>query len=195
MRTTTTALPLLAVLCLALPLLPGATAKTVRPRQGDYLARLRGSPRQSPWLAVSASLAVVSATDRAAASPPVGRKEDDRVDKLPGQPSGVDFEQYAGYVTVDASAGRALFYYLAEAVGGGSASAAKPLLLWLNGGMAFLLTRSNKVAGLTLVTSRAACFDLFSRVGSPDPRRAMDGQAPGARRWGTAPWRSWARSV
>ncbi|XP_066391400.1 serine carboxypeptidase II-3-like isoform X2 [Miscanthus floridulus] len=135
MRTTTTAtaLPLLVVLCLALPLLPGATAKAARLRQGDYLARLRGSPRP----AESASLAVASATDRAArhaASPPVGRKEDDHVDKLPGQPSGVDFEQYAGYVTVDAAAGRALFYYLAEAVGGGSASAAKPLLLWLNGG-------------------------------------------------------------
>jgi serine carboxypeptidase-like clade 2 len=136
--TTTTALPLLVVLCLVLPLLPGATAKAARPRQGDYLARLRGSP----WPVESASLAVASATDRAgrhAASPPVGRKEDDRVDKLPGQPSGVDFEQYAGYVTVDAAAGRALFYYLAEAGGGGSA--AKPLLLWLNGGMACLVTR------------------------------------------------------
>jgi len=148
--TTTTALPLLVVLCLVLPLLPGATAKAARPRQGDYLARLRGSPRQSSWPAESASLAVASATDRAArhaASPPVGRKEDDHVDKLPGQPSGVDFEQYAGYVTVDAAAGRALFYYLAEAVGGRSASAAKPLLLWLNGGMACLLT--HWVAGLT----------------------------------------------
>ncbi|NP_001147904.2 Serine carboxypeptidase II-3 [Zea mays] len=131
--TSSTLLLAAAVLCLALPLLPGATAKAARARQGDYLARLRGS---SPWPAESASLAV-AATDRAsrhAASPGVGRKEDDRVDRLPGQPSGVDFEQYAGYVTVDAAAGRALFYYLAEAVGGGSASAAKPLLLWLNGG-------------------------------------------------------------
>ena len=132
--TTSTLLLAAAVLCLALPLLPGATAKAARARQGDYLARLRGS---SPWWpAESASLAV-AATDRAsrhAASPPgVGRKEDDRVDRLPGQPSGVDFEQYAGYVTVDAAAGRALFYYLTEAVGGGAA--AKPLLLWLNGGI------------------------------------------------------------
>jgi serine carboxypeptidase-like clade 2 len=45
----------------------------------------------------------------------------------------VDFAQYAGYVTVDAAAGRALFYYLAEAAGNVSA-ASRPLLLWLNGG-------------------------------------------------------------
>lgn len=136
MTRTTTSSTLLtaALLCLALPLLPGATAnKAARRRQGDNLARLRGSP----WPAESSvSLAVAATDDRAsrhAASPPAGRsKEDDRVDKLPGQPSGVDFEQYAGYVTVDAAAGRALFYYLTEAVGGGAA--AKPLLLWLNGG-------------------------------------------------------------
>ncbi|KAK8460973.1 hypothetical protein SEVIR_2G427900v4 [Setaria viridis] len=147
MRTTTsTALPLAAALCLAL-LLPGAAAATKpRLRQGDYLNRLRGSPasaRQS-WQQAESSLAVASpstATDRAQrhasspSSPPaVGRKEDDRVDRLPGQPDGVDFAQYAGYVTVDAAAGRALFYYLAEAGGGASASSRAPLLLWLNGG-------------------------------------------------------------
>uniref|UniRef100_A0A453AKT6 Carboxypeptidase n=1 Tax=Aegilops tauschii subsp. strangulata TaxID=200361 RepID=A0A453AKT6_AEGTS len=73
----------------------------------------------------------------AAVAAEAGRKEADRVEALPGQPSGVDFAQYAGYVTVDAAAGRALFYYLAEAVGGngdGSSSKGKPLLLWLNGG-------------------------------------------------------------
>jgi serine carboxypeptidase-like clade 2 len=35
---------------------------------------------------------------------------------------------------VDAAAGRALFYYLAEADGGAAASSKAPLLLWLNGG-------------------------------------------------------------
>ncbi|WVZ66920.1 hypothetical protein U9M48_016075 [Paspalum notatum var. saurae] len=156
MRTTGTgtARPLLALAaalcCLAL-VLPGATAKA-RPRQGDYLNRLRGSPAASSWQGQAASsLAVSPASDRAkkahaaspspspSPSPGVGRKEDDRVDRLPGQPEGVDFAQYAGYVTVDAAAGRALFYYLAEAeaAGGGGSSAAnagKPLLLWLNGG-------------------------------------------------------------
>ncbi|KAG2638800.1 hypothetical protein PVAP13_2NG640100 [Panicum virgatum] len=148
MRTTTrTALPLLALasaLCLSLALLlPGAAAASKarpRPRQGDYLNRLRGSPasaRQS-WQ-VESSLAVAPASSptaraqRHAAPVVAGHKEDDRVDRLPGQPDGVDFAQYAGYVTVDAAAGRALFYYLAEAAGNVSA-ASRPLLLWLNGG-------------------------------------------------------------
>ena len=150
MRTTTTtrtALPLLALaaaLCLSLALLlPGAAAANKarpRPRQGDYLKRLRRSPasaRQS-WQAES-SLAVAlpspptARAQRHAAPVVAGRKEDDRVDRLPGQPEGVDFAQYAGYVTVDAAAGRALFYYLAEAAGNVSA-ASRPLLLWLNGG-------------------------------------------------------------
>ncbi|URE00690.1 Serine Carboxypeptidase [Musa troglodytarum] len=61
-----------------------------------------------------------------------GLKEKDKIVKLPGQPQGVDFDQYAGYVTVDARSGRALFYYFAEAVGRDSGS--KPLLLWFNGG-------------------------------------------------------------
>ena len=36
-------------------------------------------------------------------------------DGLPGQPKGIKFKQYSGYVTVDAKAGRALFYYFTEA--------------------------------------------------------------------------------
>lgn len=50
---------------------------------------------------------------------------------LPGQPTGFKFRQYSGYVTVDAKAGRALFYYFAEATRNPSK---KPLVLWLNGG-------------------------------------------------------------
>lgn len=55
----------------------------------------------------------------------------DRIDALPGQPDGVNFNQYAGYVTVDPKAGRALFYYFVESP---QHSATKPLVLWLNGG-------------------------------------------------------------
>ncbi|KAJ7518690.1 hypothetical protein O6H91_20G003600 [Diphasiastrum complanatum] len=54
----------------------------------------------------------------------------DLVVDLPGQPI-VSFRQYAGYVTVDERAGRALFYYFTEAE---SDSSSKPLTLWLNGG-------------------------------------------------------------
>ncbi|XP_060217277.1 serine carboxypeptidase 1-like [Lycium barbarum] len=60
-----------------------------------------------------------------------GSKEDDKISKLTGQPSGVNFDQYSGYVTVDADAGRALFYYFTEST---QDSTNKPLVLWLNGG-------------------------------------------------------------
>jgi len=57
--------------------------------------------------------------------------EADRIGSLPGQPP-VNFSMYSGYVTVDAAAGRALFYWLIEAAGAPAESA--PLVLWLNGG-------------------------------------------------------------
>ncbi|KAL6655433.1 hypothetical protein ACP70R_006259 [Stipagrostis hirtigluma subsp. patula] len=58
-------------------------------------------------------------------------KAADKIAALPGQPDGVSFNQYGGYVTVDEKNGRALFYYFVEAT---HDAAAKPLLLWLNGG-------------------------------------------------------------
>ncbi|KAG0503152.1 hypothetical protein HPP92_003224 [Vanilla planifolia] len=54
----------------------------------------------------------------------------DQIDRLPGQPI-VEFKQYSGYVTVDATAGRALFYWFVEAPEDAQPA---PLLLWLNGG-------------------------------------------------------------
>ncbi|KAK4401624.1 Serine carboxypeptidase II-3 [Sesamum angolense] len=62
-------------------------------------------------------------------APQVGLKEADKISTLPGQPS-VNFDQYAGYVTVDPVAGRALFHYFTES----ESSSTKPLVLWLNGG-------------------------------------------------------------
>nr|XP_045084581.1 serine carboxypeptidase 1-like [Aegilops tauschii subsp. strangulata] len=58
-------------------------------------------------------------------------KAADKITALPGQPEGVNFDQYGGYVTVDEENGRALFYYLVESPFGASD---KPLVLWLNGG-------------------------------------------------------------
>ncbi|KAF9622653.1 hypothetical protein IFM89_032574, partial [Coptis chinensis] len=58
-------------------------------------------------------------------------KEADKIETLPGQPEGVDFDQYSGYVTVDPKAGRALFYYFVESP---QNSSTNPLVLWLNGG-------------------------------------------------------------
>ncbi|KAK1302429.1 Serine carboxypeptidase II-3 [Acorus calamus] len=64
-------------------------------------------------------------------SPQEGLRDADKISSLPGQPEGVEFDQYSGYVTVDPKAGRALFYYFVESPVG---APDKPLVLWLNGG-------------------------------------------------------------
>ncbi|KAF3437359.1 hypothetical protein FNV43_RR20112 [Rhamnella rubrinervis] len=69
--------------------------------------------------------------DESKINPQEGLKEKDKIVKLPGQPQ-VEFSQYGGYVTVDRKAGRALYYYFAEAQN--SKASSSPLLLWLNGG-------------------------------------------------------------
>ncbi|CAA7029673.1 unnamed protein product [Microthlaspi erraticum] len=53
----------------------------------------------------------------------------DLVTAFPGQPK-VSFRHYAGYVTVDETNGRALFYWFFEAM---NSPNVKPLVLWLNG--------------------------------------------------------------
>lgn len=83
----------------------------------------------------------------------------DRITSLPGQPQ-VGFQQYSGYVTVDAEKQRALFYYFAEAE---VDPASKPLVLWLNGGLYFftheLLTERERVLfDLILINVSAFCF-------------------------------------
>jgi serine carboxypeptidase-like clade II len=59
-----------------------------------------------------------------------GDNGSDLVTHLPGQPQ-VDFQHYAGYVTVNETNGRALFYWFYEAM---TRPEEKPLVLWLNGG-------------------------------------------------------------
>lgn len=54
----------------------------------------------------------------------------DRVPDLPGQPD-VSFRHYAGYVPVNKTNGRAMFYWFFEAM---SLPNQKPLVMWLNGG-------------------------------------------------------------
>jgi hypothetical protein len=63
--------------------------------------------------------------------PQEGFKEKDRIERLPGQPP-VNFSQYGGYITVNQSAGRALFYYFVEAQ---QPNDTLPLLLWVTGGI------------------------------------------------------------
>ncbi|XP_076957123.1 serine carboxypeptidase 1-like [Bidens hawaiensis] len=64
-------------------------------------------------------------------APQDGLADLDKIVALPGQPAGVNFNQYSGYVTVNPTAGRALFYYFVESP---TDSSTKPLVLWLNGG-------------------------------------------------------------
>ena len=59
---------------------------------------------------------------------------EDVVTDLPGQPL-VNFKHYSGYVTVDQTNGRALFYWFYEAT---SRPAQRPLVLWLNGGILYI---------------------------------------------------------
>lgn len=62
--------------------------------------------------------------------------------QTPGQLGDVDFDQYAGYVTVDSNAEKALFYYFVES---SEDPWSKPLILWLSGGKAieFIWTTFN----------------------------------------------------
>ncbi|PWA95989.1 serine carboxypeptidase-like 27 [Artemisia annua] len=57
----------------------------------------------------------------------------DKIDKLPGQPANVDFDQYSGYVNVNKESGRSLFYWLTESPANRNPET-RPLLLWLTGG-------------------------------------------------------------
>ncbi|CDP11023.1 unnamed protein product [Coffea canephora] len=57
----------------------------------------------------------------------------DQVLKLPGQNFNLSFAHYSGYITVNASAGKAFFYWFVESAEDPSS---KPLALWLNGGPA-----------------------------------------------------------
>ena len=97
-------------------------------------------------------------------SPQEGLKQVDKILGLPGQPSGVNFDQYSGYVTVDPKAGRALFYYFVES----PSSSTKPLVLWLNGGKnCFSFLSSRLILAISIYVRVLApskiCKGLFGR--------------------------------
>ncbi|KAK7321712.1 hypothetical protein VNO77_32595 [Canavalia gladiata] len=100
-------------------------------QQGEYLYKFIGSRRSEKHLHGGASIDGEDGVATHVVEQQSGFMEDDKVKALPGQPQGVDFDQYAGYVTVDPKAGRALFYYFVESPHNSSTN---PLVLWLNGG-------------------------------------------------------------
>ncbi|KAE8673493.1 Serine carboxypeptidase II-3 [Hibiscus syriacus] len=99
---------------------------------GNFL-KSRLSKKPSPVLHFTAQLDVNTGFSHDYIQPQGGSMETDKIIALPGQPSGVDFNHYSGYVTVDSKAGRALFYYFAESP---ENSSTKSLVLWFNGGPA-----------------------------------------------------------
>uniref|UniRef100_A0A803KRD9 Carboxypeptidase n=1 Tax=Chenopodium quinoa TaxID=63459 RepID=A0A803KRD9_CHEQI len=93
---------------------------------------LKSKRSKNPSLAASwVTLPTQIKNTRVHAEPQDGLMEADKITTLPGQPDGVDFDQYAGYVAVDQTREKALFYYFAESP---KNSSSKPLILWLNGG-------------------------------------------------------------
>ncbi|KAG9450977.1 hypothetical protein H6P81_010942 [Aristolochia fimbriata] len=106
-----------------------ASAEAYGQRHMDPLEEFLNARRsKKPVMAESSNLDIYSQVYTGSQD---GLMKDDKIDGLPGQPEGVDFDQYAGYVTVDPSHGRALFYYIVESPENASG---KPLVLWLNGG-------------------------------------------------------------
>ena len=104
--------------------------------KGKQMHMARSSGHCSPRRAAATALVLATAglllllPPPARGSAPEQQQNADRILGLPGQPNGVAFDMYGGYVTVDEQAGRALYYWFQEA----DQPEAAPLLLWLNGG-------------------------------------------------------------
>lgn len=126
MRVTSISL-LLLLLCLGCTRL-----ETTEAGQVEQLQRLIRSKRSSSWRSPQSDTWADLDAAEVYLSPQDGLREADRITALPGQPKGVNFKQYGGYVTVDGKNGKALFYYLVESP---TNSSINPLVLWLNGGI------------------------------------------------------------
>ncbi|KAK4592019.1 hypothetical protein RGQ29_016481 [Quercus rubra] len=116
---------------LSLLILSCFVSQTHEKMQEQTLAYLHNSIlKKSSGFDMSFFEAIDNFNETSSVHPQEGLKEKDRIERLPGQTQ-VNFSQYGGYVTVDKSAGRALYYYFVEAQ---HSKDSLPLLLWLNGG-------------------------------------------------------------
>ena len=68
-------------------------------------------------LAAAAGLLLTPVAARGSPEHDKQQHEDDRVLGLPGQPNGVAFGMYGGYVTIDDHNSRALYYWFQEGPG------------------------------------------------------------------------------
>jgi hypothetical protein len=103
-------------------------ARSITHFQQVELSRMTTSRRR--WLVASVLISVFIGLSCGLRPAAASTDQDRLVRRLPGQPA-VDFAMYSGYVTVDESAGRALFYWLQEAP---MEVQPAPLVLWLSGG-------------------------------------------------------------
>ncbi|XP_042009262.1 serine carboxypeptidase 1-like [Salvia splendens] len=96
-------------------------------------------------------------------APQDGLKEADKIVGLLGlRQTLVSLPQHSGYVTVDPTAGRALFYWFAEA----DESSTQPLVLWLSRGPERSSIENGAMSGLEPVTadSKALWYDKKART-------------------------------
>lgn len=106
----------------------------------DLLGKFIKAQQEGRYVEYSGAPKEAGKESTAYIGPQEGLKEADKIEKLPGQPYGVEIDQYSGYVTVDPKAGRALFYYFVESQN----SSTKPLVLWHNGGnLTFIISYPN----------------------------------------------------
>jgi len=79
-------------------------------------------------LALGAAVTGASALQDASLTPAAAA---DRITSLPGLAAPLPFDMFSGYITVDESHGRALFYWFVESANEPSTD---PILIWLQGG-------------------------------------------------------------
>jgi serine carboxypeptidase-like clade 2 len=136
--------------------------------QADRLDKLilsrssQNPPKTLSWEEEDA-LNTQSSSSAAYVAPQEGLRQADKIVTLPGQPYGVNFDQYSGYVNVYPETGRELFYYFVESPYNPST---KPLVLWLNGGkiihtqICFILITFLLVCFSTFYVTMRECRDL-----------------------------------
>lgn len=88
-------------------------------------------------LLLCSSFATSSSSSSSSTTDPFLQQRRDRVARLPGQDFNISFAHYAGYITVNDKAGRALFYWFIEAQ---QDPLSKPIVLWLNGGPLIIIS-------------------------------------------------------